>query len=324
MKNSLSVNGDQVDRITSNQVFYGAHVPKRQIAGEFRESAGRRRTLRGDLAKIGRHRTERMRCVTHDRDAHRKAGTVDRNQRGIDGVHARPGHTSDDVSRHHGRIVVSSARRVNRATVPKRLGPDERTSSYYNKLVRFNLRGTMQHITRAQRAAALLLLAFALIAVHACARRCGDLTGRAETAIDGGDFHRPPPPVGSLVVVEEALDAVIPDLLSADDVPGAVVWVGRQVDHGYQVWQKAYGLAQIEPRRLPMSVDAIFDLASLTKPIATGTSLMLLVERGDVQLDNRVCDYLPEFCEGTTRDVTVRQLMMHCMVPLRLNRTSLL
>ncbi len=144
---------------------------------------------------------------------------------------------------------------------------------------------------------------------------------RGEIEIDGQNLYydewdwdltlRTLPPADGLPVLEEALDAIIPDLLVADDVPGAVVLVGRKSGHEYEVWQKAYGFAQTDPQRLPMPADAMFDLASLTKPIATGTSLMLLVERGDVQLDDRVCEYLPEFCNGAKRDITIRHLMMH-------------
>jgi CubicO group peptidase (beta-lactamase class C family) len=60
-----------------------------------------------------------------------------------------------------------------------------------------------------------------------------------------------------------------------------------------------------------MRIDAIFDLASMTKPIATGTSLMMLVEQGRLALDDPVGKYLPEFNTEDKGRVTIRQLMTH-------------
>lgn len=130
---------------------------------------------------------------------------------------------------------------------------------------------------------------------------------------------------GGLSSLPEALDAIVPDLLEEGGIPGAVIAIGRKTDKGYETWQKAYGFLRTEPRREPMPADAIFDLASLTKPIATGTSLMILAERDRLDLDDPVGNHLPEFNvkEGTgsergevpvpvlKQDVTVRQLMTH-------------
>jgi CubicO group peptidase (beta-lactamase class C family) len=83
------------------------------------------------------------------------------------------------------------------------------------------------------------------------------------------------------------------------------------MDAGYETWQKAYGFLQNEPEPVPMPVDAIFDMASLTKPIATGTSLMLLVQQGRIALDDPVGKYLPEFNTAEKENVTIRHLMTH-------------
>jgi len=56
----------------------------------------------------------------------------------------------------------------------------------------------------------------------------------------------------------------------------------------YETWEKAYGMMQFEPQPVPMRTDAIFDMASMTKPIATGTSLMKLVEQGRLSRDDPV------------------------------------
>jgi CubicO group peptidase (beta-lactamase class C family) len=114
-----------------------------------------------------------------------------------------------------------------------------------------------------------------------------------------------------MACLEEALDAVVPHELVAGKMSGAVILVGRRTEAGFETWQKAYGLAQFEPQPAAMRVDALFDLASMTKPIATGTSLMLLVEAGRVALDDSVGKYVPEFNAGEKRDVTVRHLMTH-------------
>ena len=77
------------------------------------------------------------------------------------------------------------------------------------------------------------------------------------------------------------------------------------------IYRKAYGNRALEPRREPMTLDTIFDLASLTKVIATTTAVMQLVEQGKVRLNDPVAKYLPEFAQNGKDDVTVRQLLTH-------------
>jgi CubicO group peptidase (beta-lactamase class C family) len=115
----------------------------------------------------------------------------------------------------------------------------------------------------------------------------------------------------SCASLEEALDTVVPQQLEAGDICGAVIEVGRRKLQGYETWRKAYGLKQFEPNEAPMQVDAVFDMASMTKPIATGTSLMLLEEQGRVALDDPVGKYLPEFNSLDKKNVTIRHLMTH-------------
>ena len=119
------------------------------------------------------------------------------------------------------------------------------------------------------------------------------------------------PTGGGIESVEEALDAVMTTQLQAGKVPGAVIAVGRRTDTGYETWQKAYGLLQREPEPAPMRIDTIFDMASMTKPIATGTSLMMLVQQGRMALDDPVGKYLPEFETDDKKNVTIRHLMTH-------------
>lgn len=111
--------------------------------------------------------------------------------------------------------------------------------------------------------------------------------------------------------LQRAFDAALPTIMSDGKIPGAVVHVGvRNGDH-YDTWQKAYGYKQLQPDPAPMTEDAIFDLASMTKPIATGTSLMILVDRGQVRLDDPVGKFLEEFNRDDKKNVTVRHLMTH-------------
>jgi uncharacterized protein YbbC (DUF1343 family)/CubicO group peptidase (beta-lactamase class C family) len=104
-----------------------------------------------------------------------------------------------------------------------------------------------------------------------------------------------------------ALDQVIQKAVRTDEIPGAVLVVGHQ---GKVVHRKAYGYRSLAPRREAMTVDTIFDCASLTKVVATTSAVMLLVEDGKVRLNDRVTQYLPDFSKGDS-PITVRQLLTH-------------
>jgi uncharacterized protein YbbC (DUF1343 family)/CubicO group peptidase (beta-lactamase class C family) len=104
-----------------------------------------------------------------------------------------------------------------------------------------------------------------------------------------------------------ALDALITDAIREDEIPGAVVLVGYK---GRIVFQKAYGSRALKPRKERMTLDTIFDVASLTKVVATTSSIMKLVEEGKVRLNDRVIEYIPEY-QGGKSDITVRQLLTH-------------
>jgi uncharacterized protein YbbC (DUF1343 family)/CubicO group peptidase (beta-lactamase class C family) len=104
------------------------------------------------------------------------------------------------------------------------------------------------------------------------------------------------------------MDQIIEEGINQHKLPGAVVLVGRK---GKVVWHKAYGLRAVEPTREPMSVDTIFDLASLTKVVATATSIMILVERGKVRLSEPASIYIPELKGEGREKITVEQLLTH-------------
>jgi len=104
------------------------------------------------------------------------------------------------------------------------------------------------------------------------------------------------------------VDAIVQQAVEQGKMPGAVVLVGH---NGRVVYRKAFGLRSLEPTREEMTVDTIFDLASLTKCIATTTSMMQLIETGRVKLNDPVSAYLPWFAENGKGQITVRELMTH-------------
>jgi CubicO group peptidase (beta-lactamase class C family) len=101
-----------------------------------------------------------------------------------------------------------------------------------------------------------------------------------------------PEKVGMSSVRLERLNELISAAISKKQIPGGVLLVGRK---GHLVFRRVYGNAQLVPSIEPMTIDKIFDLASLTKPIATATAIMKLVEEGRLRLSDEVKQYIPEF-----------------------------
>jgi uncharacterized protein YbbC (DUF1343 family)/CubicO group peptidase (beta-lactamase class C family) len=104
------------------------------------------------------------------------------------------------------------------------------------------------------------------------------------------------------------LDAIVLDAIHDHQIPGAVLLVGH---NGQVVYRKAFGNRTLEPRREPMTADTIFDIASLTKVVATTTAVMQLVQKGEVRVNEPVTNYLPEFGANGKDDITVRNLLTH-------------
>src|ERR1051325_3389324 len=103
------------------------------------------------------------------------------------------------------------------------------------------------------------------------------------------------------------IDAVIEQAIHENRIPGAVLVVGNR---GRIVYRKAYGYRALLPIIEPMTVDTIFDCASLTKVVATTSAIMKLFEQGKVRIDDPVTNYLPEF-QGGHSTATIRDLMTH-------------
>lgn len=104
------------------------------------------------------------------------------------------------------------------------------------------------------------------------------------------------------------ISAVVNDAIREKKTPGAVVVIGHR---GKVVYRKAFGHRALVPKQLPMTVNAIFDVASLTKVVATTTVVMQLFERGKIRLEDRVTDYWPEFGTNGKGEITIRELMTH-------------
>src|SRR5213078_2171060 len=103
-------------------------------------------------------------------------------------------------------------------------------------------------------------------------------------------------------------DALIETAIDRGQIPGAVLLVG-QGDR--TLYREAYGSRSVLPRREPMTVDTIFDLASLSKCVGCAPSVMLLAERGKLNVHDPVCKYLPAFASNGKAQITIEQLLLH-------------
>jgi uncharacterized protein YbbC (DUF1343 family)/CubicO group peptidase (beta-lactamase class C family) len=125
------------------------------------------------------------------------------------------------------------------------------------------------------------------------------------------DLTRPPERAGEAVADLPRLDAIEPLVTQAigeKKLPGAVVLIGR----GDRIlYQKAIGHRALLPEPERMTLDTIFDLASLTKVVATTTSVMILIEEGKLRLTERVAVHVPGFERYGKGAITIRHLMTH-------------
>ena len=96
--------------------------------------------------------------------------------------------------------------------------------------------------------------------------------------------------------------------IQAGKIPGAVILIGHQ---GKIVYRRAFGFRALKPKKLPMLLDTIFDVASLTKVIATSTAIAQLAEMEKLDLEDPVSKYWPEFKANGKEEITVRDLLTH-------------
>jgi CubicO group peptidase (beta-lactamase class C family) len=120
--------------------------------------------------------------------------------------------------------------------------------------------------------------------------------------------HSSPDEVGMCEKQLSKLDLVVADAIIRGDMPGAVLLVARQ---GKVVYRKGFGARATEPEYEAMTLDTVFDMASLTKVMATATAVMMLVEDGRISLTDAVSRYLPGFAQNEKAGVTILQLLTH-------------
>ena len=151
-----------------------------------------------------------------------------------------------------------------------------------------------------------------LLALAACAllhQSVGAVALQTNSRADAGGLSAASPEsVGMSGDRLARIAGAIQQTVEQGEIPGAVVLVARQ---GRIVYNQAVGYKSLEPRREPMSQDTVFDMASLTKVVATATSMMILVEHGKLSLMDAVATYIPEFGRMGKEQVTVEQLLTH-------------
>jgi uncharacterized protein YbbC (DUF1343 family)/CubicO group peptidase (beta-lactamase class C family) len=139
----------------------------------------------------------------------------------------------------------------------------------------------------AKPAAVMLLLAAVLSEV---------LTGQqaGQNRVEGPNFNR--------------IDELVREAMAAKLTPGAVVVVGRGNE---TVYEKAFGFRATVPAEEPMTLDTVFDLASLTKVVGTTTAVMTLIEEGRLRLNDAVASHIPGFERYGKGGIQVRHLLTH-------------
>ena len=90
--------------------------------------------------------------------------------------------------------------------------------------------------------------------------------------------------------------------------PGAVVLIGQDQTC---LFEEAFGDQAVEPNKQPMHMDTVFDLASLTKPLATAASVMVLMDQSKIDPNDTVATYLPAFASEGKDTVQIRHLLTH-------------
>ncbi|MEP3478268.1 MAG: serine hydrolase domain-containing protein [Fuerstiella sp.] len=104
------------------------------------------------------------------------------------------------------------------------------------------------------------------------------------------------------------IQSLVNSAIASGEFPGCVICFGRQNQIAFR---QAYGHRQVQPVRVPMTVDTVFDLASITKPVATATSVMVLIDRGKLRLSDRIADHFPKFAVNGKDLIIVKHLLIH-------------
>ena len=140
-----------------------------------------------------------------------------------------------------------------------------------------------------------------LLTMAFCTQACGHLPTRTGWLLWG--------PRGGLdPAAYPKIEALCRKAIEDGRAPGVVLLIGRD---DKVLFRKAFGYRMNDPNREPMTVDTLFDLASLTKPSATASAIMLLVQDGRVSLEAPVARYVPEFDREDKKDITIAHLLTH-------------
>ncbi len=160
------------------------------------------------------------------------------------------------------------------------------------------------------------MLVFACL-LAACAPVFGQKTS-SNQQLPAKPATEAPPPAASVVSPAVAskeeqswfapLDDILKEAVTSGNAPGAVLLVGH---NGLIAYHKAMGNRTVGPKAEPMTVDTIFDVASLTKVIATTTAVMRMEQLGQIKLNDPVAKYIPDFGQNGKEDVTIRMLLTH-------------
>ncbi|MGD9139426.1 MAG: DUF1343 domain-containing protein, partial [Desulfobacterales bacterium] len=126
------------------------------------------------------------------------------------------------------------------------------------------------------------------------------ISGNTSPALASADF----PNLAKLCWIDDLVEEAIQE----NRLPGAVVLVGQNEN---VLYRKAFGYRAVVPNLEPMTLDTVFDLASLTKVVATTTSIMQLVEAGRISLEDPVAAFIPQFKRHGKSEITVRHLLTH-------------
>src|SRR5689334_11718875 len=108
--------------------------------------------------------------------------------------------------------------------------------------------------------------------------------------------------------LSQRLDSIVTVAMAQGAAPGVALAVGR---YGRLVHLKVYGHIDNTPDSPPVTDSTMFDMASLTKVVATTTALMMLEDEGKLDLDSTVRSYIPELTDSTKSKITVRQIITH-------------
>ena len=106
------------------------------------------------------------------------------------------------------------------------------------------------------------------------------------------------------------IDRLIAAAVADGTIPGAQVIV-LGPPHARTLLRGVYGARTFEPRPIPNGFSTVYELASLTKPVATASAIMLLVQRGELRLRDRIATYIPEFAQNGKDTITVEQVLLH-------------